>query len=297
MNHYAVFLFINLAFLAQIACLSYFRSGEDVRANWPKYRCNPSYWIYSQDLAQDFTYCVQNSQMNMMGYMLQPMNYLVSGLTSMGGELSTSINGVRQMLSGIRGFVSTIVDSIFGVFLNLTTEMQKMIISIKDMVGKMIGIVVTIMYMLDGSIKTMKSAWSGPPGQMVKSIGSCFHPNTLVTLHDGRTVAMKNIVPGTIMEDGAVVHAVMQVANLEKAPFYMMPGGAGGSSVYVTGEHFVYCKELKRWIQVKDAVNSGASNYVEDMLTCLITTNRRIRLGRLTFWDWEDDELIKKLVP
>jgi hypothetical protein len=295
MNHYTVFFLVNLAFLAQIACLSYFRSGEDVRANWPKYRCNPSYWIYSQDVSQDFTYCVQNSQMNMMGYMMQPMNYMVSGLTSMGGELSTSINSIRKMLSGIRGFVSTIVDSIFGVFLNLVIEMQKMIISIKDMVGKMIGIVVTIMYMLDGSIMTMQSTWAGPPGQMVRSIGSCFHLNTLVTLQNGHTIPMSSIPPGAILEDGSQVHAVMHLANLERAPFYIMPGGAGGSSVYVTGDHVVYCNDLKKWVKVKNASTSGASNYIEDTVACLITTNHKIKLGRLTFWDWDDDEIVEKM--
>ena len=46
----------------------------------------------------------------------------------------------------------------------------------------MIGIVVTIMYILDGSIQTMNSAWAGPQGQLVRAIGSCFHPHTEITL-------------------------------------------------------------------------------------------------------------------
>jgi hypothetical protein len=294
MNNYLVFIFISLAFIAQIAFLSYFRSSEEVRANWPKYRCNPSYWIYSQDLSQDFTYCVQTSQIHMTGYLLQPMNYMISGLTSMGSEMANSINDTRRSLSDTRGFISTIIDNIFGVFLNLVIQMQKMIISIKDMVGKMIGIVVTIMYMLDGSIKTMKSVWAGPPGQLVKSIASCFHQNTLVALADGRSIPMQKVPPGSQLEDGSIVHAVLQVANLAKEPFYIMPGGVGGTSVYVTGDHFVYCKATKKWVHVRDEMTSGASNYVEDTLSCLITTNRRIRLGRLKFSDWEDDELVAK---
>jgi hypothetical protein len=33
-------------------------------------------------------------------------------------------------------------------------------ISIKDLVGKILGIVVTILYILDGSLKTMNSTWA-----------------------------------------------------------------------------------------------------------------------------------------
>mgnify|MGYP000055628571 CR=1 FL=1 len=71
-----------------------------------------------------------------------------------------------------------------------------MIISIRDMVGKLIGIVTTILYVLDGSIKTMESAWAGPPGQMVQAIGSCFHPGTSITLANGKHYTMENLPLG-----------------------------------------------------------------------------------------------------
>ena len=106
MSNYFDFIMINLAFIAQITIMVYFRSALDIKENWPLYRCNPAYWVFSENISEDFTYCVQNTQMNMMGFLLQPLNYMIASLTSIGGGLSESINNVRGVFSSIRTFVS-----------------------------------------------------------------------------------------------------------------------------------------------------------------------------------------------
>ena len=50
---------------------------------------------------------------------------------------------------------------IMGVFLNLIIEFQKIIIGIRDLVGKVAGIMATLLYIMDGSIKTIKSVVEG----------------------------------------------------------------------------------------------------------------------------------------
>ena len=292
MNNYLNLLYVNLGFVAQISAMMYFKSALEIKENWPKYRCNPPYWVFSENISEDFTYCVQNTQMNMMGSLLQPLNYMVSSLTSIGGEFAESINKIRVMFSSIRNFVSEIIENVFGVFLNLIIAFQKILISIKDMVGKMVGIVVTIMYVLDGSIKTMQSAWNGPPGQLVKSIGSCFHPNTIITLANGKTYTMENIPLGSELTDGGKVFAVLKVDNTKKEPLYKIKGKSEDEDILVTGEHFIFDKETNKWIQVKDYKKSTIQKeLIIPYFSCLITTNRRIPIDNELFWDWEDDEL------
>lgn len=293
MNNYLNLIYVNLGFLAQITVMMYFKSVLEIRENWPLYRCNPPYWVFSENISEDFTYCVQNTQMNMMGYLLQPLNYMVSSLTSIGGQFAESINNIRKMFSSIRGFVSDIIQNVFGVFLNLIVEFQKIIISIKDMVGKMIGIVVTIMYVLDGSIKTMNSAWSGPPGQLVKAIGSCFHPHTEITLANGTHCKMENAPLGAELKDGGKIFAVLKIDNPKKEPLYKIKGRE--QHIFVTGEHFVFDKSKNKWIQVKDYTKAEIQpEFIPEYFSCLITTNRRIRIDDELFWDWEDDELVTK---
>ena len=294
MSNYLNFIYVNLGFVAQIAVMMYFKSALDIKQNWPLYRCNPPYWVFSENIAEDFTYCVQNTQLNLMDYLLQPMNFMISSLTSMSSEFNTSINSVRNMTSFIRDFVTNIIQNVFGVFLNLIIEFQKMIISIKDMVGKMVGIVVTIMYVLDGSIKTMNSAWNGPPGQVVKALGSCFHPDTLIKLKDGTIHKMKDLPLGSEISDGSNIFAVMKISNFKRQRFYKIKKGINNSDIYVTGEHFIFDKTTQKWIQVKDYCDAELDTTMEsDWFSCLITTDRRIIIGEHIFWDWEDDELTK----
>jgi len=292
MNNYLNLIYVNLGFLAQITVMMYFKSVLEIKKNWPLYRCNPPYWVFSENISDDFTYCVQNTQMNMMGYLLQPLNYMVSSLTSVGGQFSESINNIRIMFSSIRNFVSEIIENVFGVFLNLIIEFQKIIISIKDMVGKMIGIIVTIMYVLDGSIKTMKSAWAGPSGQLVRAIGSCFHPHTVITLDDGTHCKMENAPLGAKLKDGGKIFAVLKIDNQKREPLYKIKGDE--QNIYVTGEHFIFDKTNNKWIQVKDYKNAEVQNdFIIDYFSCLITTNGRIIIEDEIFWDWEDDEINK----
>jgi hypothetical protein len=295
MNNYLNLIYVNLGFIAQIAVMMYFKSALDIRENWPIYRCNPPYWIFSENIADDFTYCVQNTQMNMMGYLLQPLNYMVSSLTSVGSGLNDSINDIRGMFSSIRNFVGDIIQKVFGVFLNMIVEFQKIIISIKDMVGKMIGIVVTILYVLDGSVKTMNSTWNGPPGQLVKSIGSCFHPDTMVTLTNGKTYIMKDLPLGAELTNESKVFAILKVDNPQKTPLYKIKGIS--QDIYVTGDHFIFDKTNKKWIKVKHHKKAVLEqNNVLDYYYCLITTNHKIEIDGELFWDWEDDELTTNYV-
>jgi hypothetical protein len=290
MNNYLNLIYVNLGFLAQITIMVYFKSVLEIKENWPLYRCNPPYWVFSENISEDFTYCVQNTQMNMMGYLLQPFNYMIKSLSTAGSRISESVNKSRGMISSIRSFVSQIIENVFGVFLNMIVEFQKIIISIKDMVGKMIGIVITIMYVLDGSIKTMNSAWSGPPGQLVKSIGSCFDPKTKITLANGKQYNMENVPLGGELQDGGKIFAVLKIDNLKKEPLYKIKGE--GQDIYVTGEHFVFDKTNKKWIQVQDYEKAQIQeNVIQDYFSCLITTNRHIKIDDELFWDWEDDEL------
>ena len=290
MNNYLNLIYVNLGFIAQITVMMYFKSALEIKENWPIYRCNPPYWVFSENISEDFTYCVQNTQMNMMGFFLQPLNYMIDSLTSVSSGFNEAINNIRVMFSSIRSFVSDIIQNVFGVFLNLIVEFQKIIISIKDMVGKMVGIVVTIMYILDGSIKTMKSAWSGPPGQLVQAIGSCFDPKTKITLDNGTQYEMENIPLGSILKDGGKVFAVLKVDNAKKEPLYKIK--TKHQDIFVTGEHFIFEAKTKKWIQVKDFLDAVIQpNMILEYFSCLITTTRHIKIEDILFWDWEDDEL------
>ena len=189
-------------------------------------------------------------------------------------------------------YIQSIIQNIFGVFSNLIIEFQKILIAIRDMVGRIIGILMVIMYVMDGSIKTMRSMWNGPPGDLVRSIGSCFHPETKIRTKTGEIYAMKDLPLGIELEDGGKVFSVLKVDNPNKDLLYKILND--DDAIYVTGEHFILDPETNKFIQVKDYKGAELQTEVySSWFSCIITTNRRIPIGKHIFWDWEDDELTK----
>lgn len=277
------FIYVNIAFAIYIAGVFYYNQITQIKTNWPLYRCNPMYMFLADDIEENFTYCVQNTQTNFMGYLLQPLTFITSSLTSVLGGFMGDIQNIRAMFNKIRTFFSSIIESVFGVFLNLIIEFQRITIGIKDLIGKTIGIMVSLMYVMDGSIKTMNSTWNGPPGQMVRALGKCFHPFTITKLKNGNIKYMKDIDLGDVLEDDSVVESVMKIDNKkQKEPFYLI------GDTFVTGSHLVFDKEKNNFIKVEDYKKAILTESTYDWFTCLITDTHRIPIGNEIFWDWED---------
>jgi hypothetical protein len=290
------FIYINVAFIGFVFSLYYFTSIQDIKDNWVQYRCNPMYMPLSDNIEQDFTYCVQTMQSNYMGYLLQPLTFITSSLTDMAGSFTEQINDVRNMFNQTRNFITDITVSIYGIFLNIIIEFQKIIIGIKDLVGKMIGILTTLLYVLDGSSKTVESAWNGPSGQLVRSLGNCFHPNTKLKLENGKIVKMRNIHLGDILENGSKVVALMKIANSQDEYLYKLPNrGIDSQDILVSASHLIFDATSNKYIEIKDYPLSVKTNIKLEWFSCLITDTHKIKIGLEEFWDWED--YILKLFP
>jgi len=290
------FIYVNLGFLAQIVALYFFSSIAEIKQNWPKYRCNPIFMPLADNIEENFVYCIQNMQSSFMGYILQPLSFILNGLTAMGGELSTEINSSRNIIGYIRDKLMGGFSNIFGVFLNIIVEFQKIMIGIKDLIGKLVATMVTMMYIMDGSMKTMGSTWNGPLGQSVRNLsGACFHPSTQIKLKSGKIVKMSDINLGDYLENGSKVVASMKVDNSNNLhKLYKFSGkGVNNGDIYVTGTHHVLYNN--KFIKVQDCPIAEVQTELEsDWFSCLITHDHKIQIGDQIFWDWEDWLLYKK---
>ena len=284
------FVYVNLAFVIYIAGVFYYNQVAEIKAKWPLYRCNPLYMPLADDVQSNFVYCIQSMQTNLMGYILEPLTFLTSSISYIMSDFLDAINMVRAMFNKIRTFISSIIQSVFGVFLNLVIEFQKITIGIKDLIGKTIGIMTTLMYVIDGSVLTMQSTWNGPPGQLVKALGKCFYPGTIIKLQNGVTKAMKDIDLGDILENGAIVESVLKIDNKrERYPLYVIyKGGVCEDNIYVTGSHLVFDEKNKKYVKVEEYSGATLSKVESEWFSCLITSNHTIPIGSQLFWDWED---------
>jgi hypothetical protein len=288
------FVYVNLAFGLYIAGVFFFSQLKNIKDNWSTYRCNPMYMPLADDVESNFVYCIQNSMSSFMGFIMQPLTFLTSSMSGMMSGFLNEINMVRAMFDKVRTFISSSVESIFGVFLNLIIEFQKIIIGIKDLIGKSIGIMVTLMYVIDGSVKTMQSAWNGPAGQLVKALGKCFHPETKIKLQNGNIVFIKDINLGDVLENGSIVEATMKLDNkINPIPLYIINSeGVNRENIYVTGAHLIFDKKNNKYVKVENYDKAVKTDIFIDWFSCLITSDHKIVVGSEKFWDWEDDDVL-----
>lgn len=273
---------------------------QRIKDNWVEYRCNPMVMpfagLFGEDPTTTFTFCIQTMMKDFMGFLLIPIQQSLNVVANLGGDITTAVNDIRKVIDAIRNFIIEIVQTIFGVFLNIMIEIQKLIIRMKDTLGKFLGVMTTLLYLLDGTVDTMQAGWSGPPGQMVRFI--CFDPATKLQLSSGEVREMKDLKLGDILKNGDCVEGVMQFKNTDKngnikEPFYTFEkGGEIGENIFVTGHHFV----LKDgdFIQAKDHPSAKLSSHTSPVVYCLRTSTKKIPIGEYIFWDWDDDELTKK---
>ena len=93
---------------------------KTIKDNWPVYRCEPMIMpfasVFGQDPGENFTYCIQNMTSGFMDYLMQPLNFNLDLIGSLGSVITDAINDVREFFDYLRNMITDIVGSIFGVF-------------------------------------------------------------------------------------------------------------------------------------------------------------------------------------
>lgn len=267
---------------------------NDLEENWPKHRCNPMTMPFASYLGHDpianFTFCVGNIQKDLMGFFLEPLQYVLSMVGNLGEWILARLNLLREFFNMFRKFLSTMVGDIYGMFVNVLIQVQSLVIKLKDTVMKLVGILMTFMYLIQGAMMTGQSINKGPIGETLRSI--CFHKDTPVSLKNGTTIKMTDLKLGTILENGAEVYGILTLKGDKQNPYYKIWSEKLNSHIYVTGDHKILDdvedKDIECFKPVSEVSYATKTDIYDEELSCLITSNHRIPIGEYTFWDWED---------
>tara|TARA_R110002074_G_C12389447_1_gene653151 strand:- start:10 stop:696 length:687 start_codon:yes stop_codon:yes gene_type:complete len=108
----------------------------------------------------------------------------------------------------------------------------------------------------------------------------CFAPETPIQLENGKTAMIKNLKLGDTLINGSVVEAVMRIKNYND-PYYKI------GDIHVTGSHYV--KYGTKYVQVKNLPTAERTEKIDDVVSCLVTNDHKIPVGKEMFWDWEDN--------
>jgi len=108
----------------------------------------------------------------------------------------------------------------------------------------------------------------------------CFAPETPIQLENGKTAMIKNLKLGDTLINGSIVEAVMRIKNYSD-PYYKI------GDIHVTGSHYV--KYGTKYVQVKNLPTAERTEKIDDVVSCLVTNDHKIPVGKEMFWDWEDN--------
>lgn len=134
---------------------------KKIKDNWILYKCNPIVMpfasVFGQDPVSNFAGCIQNMQALNMDYLLQPIKNNINLLSHAGGSFNINLSNVRGYLNILKEKILGVVNYIYSLFTGIITEFQKIIITVKDIIAKLAGTLIAILYTLEASMITTQS--------------------------------------------------------------------------------------------------------------------------------------------
>ncbi len=168
-NGGSIFMTILILFVFFIA-MTYFyvmSQAQPIKDNWVEQRCSPAVMPFAGMInapdgqsafdftGDNFSFCTQNILKDVTGIFLLPINAFLNIILSVWEEVGEAINSIRNIINTIRSSMGKITTELMGRILNVTIPLQKVIISTKDMFGKVQGILTSAMFTFMGVYQTM----------------------------------------------------------------------------------------------------------------------------------------------
>jgi len=258
-----------------------------LKQHWAEYRCNPVYMpmagFVGDSVVSNFTKCTMKGFQDYAGFMMDPIMAEFSIVNDTLSEVGTTMNSMRSMMSSTRNGFLGIIGSVFGKIQNLTSQFQYIIVRMRTLLSRIVGTMLSFVYIFYSGMETGTSVMNGPIGKTVSFL--CFDPNTPVVLKSNRAVSMKNLIVGDVLYTGETVTSVYKV-DAKGVDMYYLNG------VIVSGNHKVKYEDT--FIKVKHHPYANKTENTYPFLSCFNTDTHRIHLRGIEFLDFIESE---KIIP
>jgi hypothetical protein len=254
-----------------------------LKKNWVQYRCNPVYMpmagLVGDNVVTNFTKCIMKGFQDYSGFMMDPIMGEFAVVNETLTEVGGAMNSMREMTSSMRGGFLGIIGTVFGKIQNLISQFQYIIIRMRTLLSRIVGVMLSFIYVFYSGMETGSSVMNGPIGQTVSFL--CFDPETKVMLKSGQRIPMKSLKIGDVL-----------IGNNTITSLYMMSGR--GSTIYnlfgvkVTGSHKV--RFMNETIYVKDHPQVKITLEELPYLFCMNTDTHNIIVDGLQFLDFIESD-------
>jgi len=167
-------LFVITTLTALIAASYYFAQNriKYLKDNWSSLRCNPLYMPLAgyagTDVFTNFSMCVTKSFHDYAGLSMDGMNSQMSTVSDSLGSIGDALSDMRGLFGSVRGGFMMVFQMVFGKIHNLMSSMQYLMIRIRTLMGRIVGVFASIIYAFSAAEQTGESVWNGPIGEVVR---------------------------------------------------------------------------------------------------------------------------------
>ena len=183
---------------------------NEVKENWPVYRCNPTVMPFASyfgfDPVENFGKCIQRMQAGFMQEFLAPVYHVLNTMGDVTGNLMDSISDVKGFGNNLQSGFGKTSGSMFGVLDNVKNATAGIMVGVMDTFARLGGVLRAIFEMFEGFLIFIKSG----------AVMFCFHPDTLVSMADGSTKKMSEIDLGEELDGNRTVVSTMKLRPLQK---------------------------------------------------------------------------------
>ena len=178
-----------------------------LKKNWVQYRCNPMYMPFAglvgDSVVTNFTKCTMKGFQDYAGFMMDPIMGEFAVVNETVTEIGTTMTSMRSMMTGVRGGFLGILGTVFGKIQNLISQFQYIIIRMRTLLSRIVGVMLSFIFVFYTGMNTGESVMNGPIGQTVSFL--CFDPDTMVVLKSNIGIPMKYLKVGDVLHTGETV--------------------------------------------------------------------------------------------
>jgi len=164
-----LFIIITIILLIFISYCYVKANAQPIIDDWPNQRCKISILPFAGFIThpegisasdytyQNFTHCTQNILSDMNGFMVEPLTFIIKKINFVLDDIKNSINSIRAMIDKVRTFFQAMAEEVMGRIMNVMIPLQKIIIGVKDVIGKIQGTMTAGLFTLLGTYYTLKA--------------------------------------------------------------------------------------------------------------------------------------------
>jgi hypothetical protein len=262
---------------------------EEVKKNWPKYRCRPNIMpfaaIYGHNTGENFQFCLSNMFGLELGEALGPVFAILGSMVRTLMTILQVANSIRIQLATLMGGIQTIFQNFVDRFKQLLAAVQQSAYRMKLIMGRLYGTFFAMIYMSISGMTALNNFTETVLFDFLDTF--CFDPDTLVSIKGKGKVAVKEVKIGDIFEEtGSKVTATFAFES-DGQQMVRLPG-----NINVSTNHYVY--SLGKWMQAGDhplATPTGPwQGGTERPLICFNTSDHKIPIGHFVFLDYDETE-------